>query len=332
MKRLLILAFGLILGIGVLALGTFTAAAQDYQLKQPDICSYEYTNDAGLKYDFEYLGAKKKLIHEQGGLEEVTLFFTNTGTIPMFGDDSGCTFRPITRLGTANYRDRESIFFVNVDGEDTGWMGPNRVKLDQVKVDPGEKGSFTFTIKVPEQEAIYREFYDIVLEGKKWMEKPFPVNFDVGSFKSENRDFLHYVAESKMVTDADLTGEKSIEISIAEQKMYLKVGDIVIREFPVSTGKPSTPTPYGHTKILNKQEVRVSAAWPHYIMPKWMMFRAGGYGIHALPSLSFDNGYFWTEALNHIGTRRSHGCIRLLPQDAEFAYDFTEVGTPVWVR
>jgi lipoprotein-anchoring transpeptidase ErfK/SrfK len=114
--------------------------------------------------------------------------------------------------------------------------------------------------------------------------------------------------------------------------MYLKVGDIVIREFPISTGTWRTPTPYGNTQIYYKQEVRVGAKWPHYIMPKWMNFRHGGYGIHALPSIQYGNGWFWREALNHIGTRRSHGCIRLLPADAEFAYEWTPVGTAVWVH
>jgi len=67
-------------------------------------------------------------------------------------------------------------------------------------------------------------------------------------------------------------------------------------------------------------------------MPKWMMFRKGGYGIHALPSLANDRGVFWREALSHIGSPRSHGCIRLLPKDAEFAYNFADVGTTVTVH
>ena len=67
-------------------------------------------------------------------------------------------------------------------------------------------------------------------------------------------------------------------------------------------------------------------------MPNWMTFRANGYGIHALPSISYDNGRYWHEALNHIGTRRSHGCIRLLPQDAKYAYGFADIGTKVVVH
>lgn len=319
---------GLLLTIFAFSLSVSGVSAQSYATAQPDICNTQYDDGTNPYYDFEYLGAKRKLNFTPGEKAEIVLYIENTGTLPLFSDESGCSFRPIARLGTARERDRESILFEESDG----WQSPNRIRLDQARLDPGERGSFTFTAQMPSEEGIYREYFDLVLEGKQWMNKEFAVNFDVGEYVATNRDYLEYVDTSRRVTKKDLNGQKSIEVVIATQRMQLKVGDIVIRDFPVSTGKYSTPTPYGHTQILNKQEVRVSGAWPHYIMPKWMGFRAGGYGIHALPSLSFDNGYFWTEALNHIGTRRSHGCIRLLPWDAEFAYNFAEVGTPVWVR
>lgn len=325
MKKLLIPAFILFTLISVLSYGSLNVYAQDFKTGQPEICKYEYEEGTTLEYDYEYLGSRKNLTHKKGEIEEVTIYFKNTGTIPMFSDDSGCNFRPLTRLGTEKQRDRESILY-------NGWISPNRIELDQKIVKPGEKGSFTFEIRVPYEKGIYREYFDIVIEGQKWLEKPFGVNFDVGEYMKENREFLDYVGESRKVTEEDFNGPKSIEVDISDQKMFLKIGEIVVREFPVSTGKWSTPTPYGRTQIYHKQEVRVGAAWPHYIMPKWMNFRHGGYGIHALPSISWDNGYFWSEALSHIGQPRSHGCIRLLPQDADFAYEFTEVGTPVWVR
>lgn len=312
----------------IFSLFASSAFAQSFSTTEPDLCQTQLDNGVSPKYDFEFLGSRKKLNFEKGEQAEIIVYIQNTGTLPMFSDESGCTFRPIARLGTARDRDRDSALFAKLDG----WQSPNRIRLDQQRLNPGEKGSFTFTAQIPQEDGIYREYFDLVLEGKQWMNKEFAINFDVGEFISENRDYLLYVNNSRRVSQEDLNGEKSIEVVIASQKMYLKVGNITIREFPVSTGTYKTPTPYGTTKILNKQEVRVSGAWPHYIMPKWMGFRAGGYGIHALPSIRYDNGYYWREALNHIGTRRSHGCIRLLPQDAEFAYNFAEVGTSVLVR
>ncbi len=133
------------------------------------------------------------------------------------------------------------------------------------------------------------------------------------------------------ITDPKFIGNKKIIIDISEQRMYLKLGAMTLKSFPISTGTTRTPTPIGTTSIHFKQEVRVAHSSPHYIMPKFMQFRSGGYGIHALPSLANDRGVFWREALNHIGTRRSHGCVRLLPNDANFTYDFADVGMPVQV-
>lgn len=301
------------------------------QTAEPEICNFTAPTNVKLTYDFEFLGTKKKLAFLPGELNQVTIYIKNTGTMPMFSDEAGCTLRPIARLGTAKPTDHQNPLYTTLSGTDSRWLNGSRIKMDQNRLNPGEKGSFTFWTKAPQETGIYREYFDVVMEGKQWLNKPFVVNFDVGEFISDKRDYLQYVTESKLVKYDDLNGQKSIEVDVSSQKMYLKVGETIIRTFPVSTGKWSTPTPYGHTQIYYKQEVRVSGGWPHYIMPKWMNFRRGGYGIHALPSIRYDNGYYWREALNHIGTPRSHGCIRLLPKDAEFAYEWTEVGTPVWV-
>ena len=151
---------------------------------------------------------------------------------------------------------------------------------------------------------------------------------------AEEDKILKYTRDILMslnLTDPQFSGDKKIVIDVSEQNMYLKLGDITVKRFRVSTGKASTPTPIGTTYIQFKQNVRVAASRPHYIMPLFMQFRKGGYGIHALPSLANDRGVFWTEALNHIGSPRSHGCVRLLPDDATFTYEFAEVGTPVQV-
>ena len=108
--------------------------------------------------------------------------------------------------------------------------------------------------------------------------------------------------------------------------------NLSIAEFRVSSGAAKTPTPVGETSITLKQETRIGGKSPHYIMPKFMWFRTGGYGFHALPSLKTDGGFFWTEARNHIGIPVSHGCIRLLPEDADFLYDFADIGTRVKVQ
>ncbi len=309
-----------------------TAFSQSFETPQPSHCRYTYPEGTLPFYAYEFLGTRKMQVTQPGELGRVTIYIKNTGTAPMFSDNSGCALRPVTRLGTARYRDRESLLYTKLSDGDSGWQSPNRIKLDQARLNPGEEGSFTFWMKTPTEEGIYHEYFDVVIEGKKWLNNDFAVPFDVGKFVHENRNYLSFILESRRVTQEELIGERNIEVDISDQKMYLKIGDIVIRTFPVSTGTYRTPTPYGYTHIFQKQEVRIGSKWPYYIMPKWMHFRAGGYGIHSLPSIRYGNGSYWREALNHIGTRRSHGCIRLLPADAEFAYNFAPIGTAVWVH
>ena len=140
------------------------------------------------------------------------------------------------------------------------------------------------------------------------------------------------IQKSANLSTLKLEGGKNLEVDLSQQEMYVKIGDTTIRTFPVSTGAPHHPTPPGEFKIFLKQEVRVAGSTPHYIMPLYQMFKAGGYGLHALPSLANDHGVFWREALDHIGSARSHGCIRLLPDDAKFVWNFTDLGTPLKVH
>jgi lipoprotein-anchoring transpeptidase ErfK/SrfK len=272
------------------------------------------------------------------GSEELFLTIVkikNTGNVPWFSDSSGCHEKANTFLGTTKKQDRISKFFTPGSVENANWFSGNRIKMKTLRVNPGEIAEFKFVASAPLKEGIYREFFAPVTEGVAWVtgKAEFKVDFTVGNpqYDSAKLKYSEYIEESVNLLELDLSGEKKILIDLSEQKMYLKIGDNTIRTFRVSTGTAKTPTPVGTMKILSKQEVRVASSKPHYIMPKFMLFKKGGYGIHALPSLANDKGVYWREALNHIGSRRSHGCIRLLPKDADFTYEFGEVGTTVQV-
>ena len=64
----------------------------------------------------------------------------------------------------------------------------------------------------------------------------------------------------------------------------------------------------------------------------FQLFTWRGHGLHALPYLMNDGGVFWKEALSDIGKPVSHGCVRQLPEDAITLYNFTSVGTPIWIH
>jgi len=114
-----------------------------------------------------------------------------------------------------------------------------------------------------------------------------------------------------------------IEVDLKNQRLTYFVNNIKWREFKVSTGKKSMPTPKGTFKIKNK----IVKAWSKEYklwMPYWMGV-VGGVGIHELPI--WPNGY--REGENHLGTPVSHGCIRLGIGAAPYIFDRVAVGTEV---
>lgn len=79
--------------------------------------------------------------------------WTNTGPNPV-------------RLGTSNGRDRTSQFC------DTTWIGCNRpVAMLESSVEPGQTATFLFTVQAPVS-GQYREYFNLLVEGKTWMNDP----------------------------------------------------------------------------------------------------------------------------------------------------------------
>lgn len=293
-----------------------------------------YAKPEKLNFDSQFVSVRKKGVVAKKETFETRIMIQNKSNVPWFSVDSGCS-ENLINLGTDLPKDRESPFFTNSLIWKSGWLEANRIQMKTKRVDPGNVATFTFWSQTPDTDGLFREYYTPVIENVGWLQSAtFFTDIKVGDpmIDAEKLDLLKLIQESTNLAEVDLTGEKKIEVSLSKQRMYIKIGDYLLKEFVVSTGKRSTPTPMSNNfKILSKQEVRVASSKPHYIMPKFMMFKKGGFGIHALPSLANDRGVFWREALNHIGTPRSHGCIRLLPQDAELVYKFADIGTTVSV-
>lgn len=120
--------------------------------------------------------------------------------------------------------------------------------------------------------------------------------------------------------------DKRIEIDTSTQKMSYFLGDVKRGEFIVSTGLPGMDTPKGHFEVDVKHPKAWSASYGLW-MPYWMSLQNGYFGIHELPE--WPNGY--KEGEDHLGTPVSHGCIRLGIGPAEFLYDWTPIGTEVFI-
>lgn len=300
------------------------------ELKPIEDCYFELPENK--TYDAQLIAVKRELKVDPGQTFQVKVFLKNTGSMPWFSNKSMC-LGPKMSLGTDSPRDEASVFYSE---KLAGWESPNRIGMDQLKISPGEIASFTFSGLAPKNSDALKQFFTPVLKNLQWIDNvKFNTDVVVGDPNDTAMDLrkkLFYKNVSGSASDIDLNGEKLLKVDLSEQKLQVLLDGNVVREFPVSTGGSAHPTPVGQTKIILKQEVRVANSTPHYIMPKYMMYRAGGYGFHALPSLGNDGGVFWTEARNHMGRPVSHGCIRLLPEDANFAFDFTDVGTKVVIE
>lgn len=119
---------------------------------------------------------------------------------------------------------------------------------------------------------------------------------------------------------------KYIDVDLTQQRLCRVENHQVIDCFIVSTGKASMPTPTGTRYVLSKNPRQWSAKYSLW-MPWWQSL-GGGYGIHELPE--WPNGY--KEGENHLGTPVSHGCIRLGVGPAQTVFDWTEIGTPIYIH
>ena len=106
--------------------------------------------------------------------------------------------------------------------------------------------------------------------------------------------------------------------------------DLVIRSWLVSGSKYNNETPGSHA-VYSRSDV--STAWNGkaflYKMVRWLKTDIGAIGFHALPIRRSDNTPYQTDA--ELGTRLSGGCQRQANLDADFTWEFAQIGTPVIV-
>lgn len=143
---------------------------------------------------------------------------------------------------------------------------------------------------------------------------------------------------------------KQILVSIDEQKLLAIENYVVVMEVPISTGKTGYDTPKGWFKILNHIDTAYSSAYSLY-MDNWMAISSlkngfRGYGFHKLPywkvnpakydgrENTITDGRLYTqgrlyEDYNHLGEKRSHGCIRLGLEASHVFYNWATNGTLV---
>lgn len=132
-----------------------------------------------------------------------------------------------------------------------------------------------------------------------------------------------------------ITGaSKYVEVDLAKQHMWAYSDHNVVYDSPITSGAIGAgyPTVTGAFSIQGKNTNRHligNAYGPRYnydvFVHYWMPF-SGGYGLH---DASWRHGNFGGQDYIHDG---SHGCVNLPDATATWLYNWTEVGTPVWVH
>jgi lipoprotein-anchoring transpeptidase ErfK/SrfK len=115
-------------------------------------------------------------------------------------------------------------------------------------------------------------------------------------------------------------------------RLRLYRGERLVRTLRVGVGMPSHPTPAGEFEVVNMERDPTwnppDSRWAEGIGPippgpanplgtRWIGISSPAIGLHGTP------------APETVGTRSSHGCIRLEIRRAEWLYNVVDVGTPV---
>jgi len=111
-----------------------------------------------------------------------------------------------------------------------------------------------------------------------------------------------------------------ILVELSQQRLTAYENGAAVRSVTVSTGLPNTPTVVGNFNVYTKLPEQTMSG-PGYYLPgvPYVMYFYQGYAIH---------GTYWH---NNFGQPMSHGCVNLPTADAEWIYNFAEIGTLVRV-
>jgi lipoprotein-anchoring transpeptidase ErfK/SrfK len=133
-----------------------------------------------------------------------------------------------------------------------------------------------------------------------------------------------------------------IVVSIPKQRAYLMIGEEIVADAPVSSGKRGHESPGGHMRVLEKDPNHHSTLYGDFVDGSGRIVRGGvSARIDSAPSGTHFAGAAmkWFLRLTedgvgmHIGILpgypASHGCIRESVDGAKLFYDHAKVGTPI---
>jgi hypothetical protein len=139
------------------------------------------------------------------------------------------------------------------------------------------------------------------------------------------------VSESRQLVGAPVWSpmiwQRRIEVNISTQHLTAYEGNLQVYSAPVATGKDGFNTPVGTFAIYSKTPMQTmigSGGGETWNVPNipWVQYIVGGVAFH---------GTYWHD-LWGSGVRMSHGCINLNIDDAQWLYEWADIGTEVVIH
>ena len=135
-----------------------------------------------------------------------------------------------------------------------------------------------------------------------------------------------------------------VVVSLPKQRAYLMIGEQIVADSPISSGKAGHTTPSGNFSVLEKDPDHRSSIYGDFVDGSGRTVRSGiSAKIDSAPSGTHYVGASmrWFMRLTgegvgmHVGILpgypASHGCVRMSSDGAKLFYDIVKVGTPVKV-
>jgi hypothetical protein len=118
--------------------------------------------------------------------------------------------------------------------------------------------------------------------------------------------------------------QRHIDVNLSTQHLVAYEGGLAVWHAPVATGRDGFNTPTGEFAIyyrLPMQDMTGSIGGESWYVPHipWVQYIVGGVAFH---------GTYWHDA-HGSGVRMSHGCVNLRIDDAEWLYEWADIGTVV---
>ena len=133
-----------------------------------------------------------------------------------------------------------------------------------------------------------------------------------------------------------------VVVSLPKQRAYLMIGEQIVADSPISSGKPGHSTPSGNFSVLEKDPDHRSSIYGDFVDRSGRTVRSG---ISAKADSAPSGTHYvgapmrWFMRLTgegvgmHVGILpgypASHGCVRMSADGAKLFYDTVKIGTKV---